>query len=46
MAPIILGGGRALFAGVRPDLRLIPREATVEPLATHLTYEVDNSHAG
>jgi hypothetical protein len=30
-----------LFSGVRPDLGLVPREATNSPLATHLTYQVD-----
>ena len=41
LAPIFLGGGTPLFAGVRPDLRLVPSEATNSPLATHLTYRVD-----
>jgi dihydrofolate reductase len=38
VAPILLGGGTPLFAGVRPDLQLVPGEATTGPLATHLTY--------
>jgi dihydrofolate reductase len=41
IAPIMLGGGTALFSGVRPDLELIPSEATNSPLATHLTYRVN-----
>lgn len=41
LAPIVLGGGTPLFAGVRPDLRLVPSEASNSPLATHLTYQVD-----
>jgi hypothetical protein len=32
-----------LFAGVRPDLRLVPIRATNSPLATYLTYQVDAS---
>ena len=43
VAPIFLGGGTTLFAGVRPDLRLVPTQATNSPLATHLTYQVDAS---
>jgi len=43
LAPIILGGGTPLFAGVRTDLRLVPSQATHSPLATHLTYQVDAS---
>jgi dihydrofolate reductase len=43
LAPIVLGGGTPLFAGVRPDLRLVPIRATSSPLATHLTYQVDAS---
>jgi dihydrofolate reductase len=41
LAPILLGGGTSLFAGVSPDLRLVPSQATTSPLATHLTYQVD-----
>ena len=43
LAPIVLGGGTPLFTGVRPDLRLVPTQATNSPLATHLTYQVDAS---
>jgi dihydrofolate reductase len=43
LAPILLGGGTPLFTGVRPDLRLVPSQATNSPLATHLTYRVDAS---
>lgn len=43
IAPILLGAGSSLFAGVSPDLRLVPTEATNSPLATHLTYQVDAS---
>ena len=43
LAPIVLGGGTPLFAGVRTDLRLVPVQATHGPLATHLTYRVDAS---
>jgi dihydrofolate reductase len=43
LAPIVLGGGTPLFAGVRPDLRLVPSQAINSPLATHLTYRVDAS---
>ena len=38
VAPILLGAGSHLFTGVRPDLRLLPTQATNSPLATHLTY--------
>ena len=41
IAPILLGAGSSLFAGVSPDLRLVPTEATNSPLATHLTYDVE-----
>jgi riboflavin biosynthesis pyrimidine reductase len=41
VAPILLGGGTPLFSGVRPDLRLVPTQATNSPLATHLSYQVD-----
>lgn len=41
VAPILLGAGSHLFTGVRPDLRLVPVQATNSPLATHLTYRVD-----
>jgi hypothetical protein len=30
-----------LFTGVRPELRLVPTQATNSPLATHLSYQVD-----
>ncbi|QYJ15578.1 putative protein YyaP [Rubrobacter xylanophilus DSM 9941] len=43
LAHIVLGGGTPLFAGVRPDLRLVPIRATHGPLATHLTYRLDAS---
>ncbi len=43
IAPIVLGGGTPLFAGVHPDLRLAPSQASNGPLATHLTYQVDAS---
>lgn len=43
IAPIVLGGGTPLFAGVRSDLRVVPSQATHSPLATHLTYRVDAS---
>lgn len=43
LAPIVLGGGTPLFAGVRPELPLVPSQATNSPLATHLTYQVDNA---
>jgi riboflavin biosynthesis pyrimidine reductase len=42
LAPIVLGG-TPLFAGVHPDLRLVPSRATHSPLATRLTYQVDAS---
>jgi dihydrofolate reductase len=41
LAPILIGGGSSLFEGVRPDLQLVPSQATHSPLATHLTYQVD-----
>jgi len=41
LAPVVLGAGTSLFTGVRPDLRLVPSQATNSPLATHLTYQVD-----
>jgi dihydrofolate reductase len=40
VAPLLLGGGTPLFAGVRQDLRLVPSQATNGPLATHLSYQV------
>ena len=40
LAPMFLGGGTSLFEGVNPDVRLIPRDASVEPLVTHLVYDV------
>ena len=40
IAPIALGGGTSLFAGLSPDLRLVPTDATIGPIATHLTYQV------
>ena len=40
LAPIMLGGGTPLFSGVRPDLHLVPTEASASPLVTHLTYDV------
>ncbi len=43
LVPVLLGGGTPLFTGVRPDLRLVPSQATNSPLATHLTYQVDAS---
>jgi dihydrofolate reductase len=43
LAPIVLGGGTSLFDGARPDLRLVPSDATADPLATHLTFQVDAS---
>jgi dihydrofolate reductase len=43
LAPVVLGAGTLLFTGVRPDLRLVPSQATNSPLATHLTYQVDAS---
>jgi dihydrofolate reductase len=43
LAPILLGAGTPLFTGVRPELRLVPTQATNSPLATHLTYQVDAS---
>jgi dihydrofolate reductase len=41
VAPILLGAGSHLFTGVRPELRLVPTQATNSPLATHLSYQVD-----
>jgi dihydrofolate reductase len=41
LSPMVLGGGTALFDGVRPDVRLVPAGATSSPLAVHLTYEVE-----
>jgi len=46
LAPVLLGGGTSLFSGVRPDLRLVPTQATSSPLATHLTYQVDAPAVG
>jgi dihydrofolate reductase len=43
LVPVLLGAGTPLFTGVRPDLRLVPSQATNSPLATHLTYQVDAS---
>lgn len=41
LSPLALGGGTSLFAGVRPDLRLVPSDATASPLAMHLTYRCE-----
>jgi dihydrofolate reductase len=41
VSPIVLGGGTSLFADVRPDLKLVPHEATASPLAMHLTYRCE-----
>ena len=38
-APVLLGGGEALFDGV-PDLSLEPVEVIHSPLATHVRYRV------
>src|SRR5215210_661579 len=38
-----LNAGSHLFTGVRPELRLVPTQATNSPLATHLSYQVDAS---
>jgi dihydrofolate reductase len=43
LVPVLPGAGTPLFTGVRPDLRLVPSQATNSPLATHLTYQVDAS---
>ena len=43
VASILLGAGTPLFTGVRPELRLVPSQATKSPLATHLSYQVDAS---
>jgi dihydrofolate reductase len=40
IAPMTLGSGTPAFAGLRTDLRLRPRAAECEPLATHLVYDV------
>ena len=40
IAPIALGSGTPAFAGLRTDLRLRPRAAASEPLATHLVFDV------
>ncbi len=41
LSPIVLGGGTSLFDGVRPDLKLVPGEATASPPAMHLTYRCE-----
>ena len=38
LVPVILGAGARLFDGVRPDVRLMPREAVSSPEVTHLIY--------
>ena len=40
VAPIILGGGARLFAGVGPQLRLEPLRMIEAPGVTHLKYRV------
>lgn len=40
LAPMFLGGGISLFEGVNSDLHLVPRDASVEPLAAHLVYDI------
>lgn len=39
LSPLVIGGGTRLFDLVGPT-RLVQREVTVSPQATHLTYEV------
>ena len=41
LAPMFLGAGSSLFDGVSPEVRFVPREARVEPLVTHLVYDVE-----
>jgi hypothetical protein len=38
LVPVVLGAGARLFDGVRPDVRLLPREAVSTPEVTHLIY--------
>ena len=38
-APVVLGGGESIFAGL-PDLRLHPVEVHASPHATHVVYDV------
>jgi dihydrofolate reductase len=40
IAPIVLGGGKALFDGFEADLQLEHVRVLQSPLATHLTYRV------
>jgi dihydrofolate reductase len=40
IAPILLGGGERLFAGVGPDLKLEPIRVIEAPGVTHLKYRV------
>ena len=42
MAPVVLGGGARLFAGVGPELRLVQVRAVEAPGVTHLKYRVVN----
>jgi hypothetical protein len=39
--PIVVGTRTRLVTGVRPDLRLVPSQATNSPIATHVTYQLD-----
>jgi dihydrofolate reductase len=40
VAPVLLGEGELLFAGVSHDLRLAPVRVSGSPAATHVTYHV------
>ena len=42
VAPVVLGGGARLFAGVGPELRLVQVRAVEAPGVTHLKYRVVN----
>jgi dihydrofolate reductase len=39
-APVILGGGKSLFAGFSGSLNLEPMRVRTSPFATHVTYRV------
>ncbi len=40
VVPILLGGGKRMFEGVGPDLRLEQLRAVEAPGVTHLSYRV------
>jgi dihydrofolate reductase len=46
VVPIVLGTGTRLFDNVRTDVRLVPREAQIQPAVTHLVYDLERPKPG